>query len=100
MTALREDVRADSRLIIQQGTFVRIGWWRVHAGTEIHKDSRVSLATLDDDRRGIGTETGGMDEIFGGEDADLRGPLQRRERLIERQTDRVVVGDEAWCFTG
>jgi hypothetical protein len=41
-----------------------------------------------------------MDEIFGGEDADLRRPLECREGLIERQADRVVVRDETRRFTG
>jgi len=41
-----------------------------------------------------------MHEIFGGEDADLRRPLECGERLIERQTDRIVVRDQARSFTG
>ena len=66
VTALCKDVRADSRLVVEQSTFVGVGGRRVHAWTEVDEDARVSLATLDDDRRGIGTEPRGVDEIFGG----------------------------------
>ena len=41
-----------------------------------------------------------MHEIFRGENADLGGPLERRERLVERQADRVVVRNQARRFTG
>ena len=41
-----------------------------------------------------------MYEVFGGKNADLSGPLERRECLIEREANRVVVGDEARRFTG
>lgn len=41
-----------------------------------------------------------MDEIFGGEYADLCGPLERRKCLIEWQANRVVVRDETRRFTG
>lgn len=41
-----------------------------------------------------------MHEVFGGEYADLCGPLERRECLIERQADRVIVCDETRGFTG
>ena len=41
-----------------------------------------------------------MHQIFSGENTDLRGPLERREGLIERQADRVVVRDQARRFTG
>ena len=98
VTALCKDVRADSRLVVQQRTFVGVGGRRVHAWTEVNKDARLPFAAFDDDRRGIGTEARGMDEIVGGEDADLRGPLERRECLIERQTDGVVVGNETRCL--
>ena len=100
MTALGKDVRAHSRLIVQQSTFVGVGGRGVHAWTEVDEDPRVSLATLDDDRRGIGTEPCGMNEILGGEDADLCRPLEYREGLIEWQADGIVVGDETRCFSG
>ena len=41
-----------------------------------------------------------MDEILRGENADLGGPLERGERLIEREADRVVVGQQARRFAG
>jgi hypothetical protein len=97
---LCKDVRPDSRLIVQQSTFVGVRGRCVHARTEVDEDARITFATLDDDRRGIGTEPGGMDQIVGGEDADLRRPLEGREGLIERQADCIVVRDETRCFTG
>src|SRR4030088_3465321 len=99
VTALRENVRADSRLVIEQGTLVWVGGWRIHARTEVDEDAVVSVSALHDDSGRIGTEAGRMDEIFGGEDPDLGGPLECREGLIERQADRVVVRDEARRFT-
>ena len=84
MAALCENVRSDSRLVIQQGTFVRIGRWRVHARAEVDEHALVGFFALDDDRRRIGTEPRRMHEILRGENADLRGPLERRECLIER----------------
>ncbi len=98
--ALREDVGAHSRLIIEQGTFVWVGGGRVHARTEVDEDAVVSVSALDDDGGGIGTETRRVHEVFGGKNADLGGPLERRECLIERQADRVIVRDEARRFTG
>lgn len=100
VAALRKNVRAHSRLIIQQGTFVWICGGRVHPWSEVDEDTVVAVSALDDDSGRIGTEAGGVHEIFGGEDTDLRGPLECRERLIERQADRVIVGDEARRFTG
>ena len=100
VTALCKDVRADSRLVVQQRTFVGVGGRRVHTWTEVDKDPRLPFATFDDDRCGIGTETRGMYEIVGREDADLRGPLERSKCLIERQTDGVVVGYETRCLGG
>src|SRR3989449_1637355 len=98
--ALGEDIGADSRLIIEQGTFVWVGGWRIHAWAEVDEHAVVSVPALDDDGGGIGTETRGMHEIFGGENADLRCPLERRECLVERQTDGVVIGDETRRFAG
>src|SRR4051812_49861848 len=98
VTALCKDVRTDSRLVVEQRTFVWIGGRRIHPRTEINEDSRVAFATLNHDRRRIGTESGGVNEVFSGKNADLRGPLERRECLVERQTDGVVVRDEAWRF--
>ena len=95
VTALRKNVRAHSRLIIQQGTFVRVGRRRIHTRSEVNKHAVVAVSALDDDRGGIGTETRGMDEILGGQNADLRGPFERSECLIEGQTDRIIVGNEA-----
>jgi len=100
VAALCKDVRTDSRLVVEQSTFVWVGRRGVHARTEVDKNPRVTFAALDDDGCGIGTETGGVHEIFGGQDADLRRPLERREGLIERQTDRVIVGDESRCLAG
>lgn len=100
MAALRKNVRTDSRLIIEQRTFVWVGGRRVHSRTEVHEDPVVAVSALHDDRGRIGAETRSMNEIFGGENADLRGPLERRQRLIERQTDRIVVRNEARCLAG
>lgn len=100
MAALCEDVRADSRLVIQQGTFVRIGWWRVHARTEVDEDAVVSVPALHDHGGRIRAEARGIYEIVGGKNADLGSPLERRECLVEREANRVVVGDEARRFTG
>jgi hypothetical protein len=100
VAALCKNVRADSRLIIQQGTFVWVGGRRVHARAEVDKNPRVTFAALDDDGCGIRTESRRVHEIFGGEDADLRRPLERRECLIERETDCVVVCNETRCLAG
>src|SRR6476646_10629453 len=91
MAALRKNVRTDSRLIIEQRTFVWVGGRRVHSRAEVDEDTVVAVSALHDDSSRIGAETRSMDEILGGQNADLRGPLERRERLIERQTDRIVV---------
>src|SRR5213079_471185 len=99
VAALRKNVRAHSRLIIEQGTFVWVGRWCIHARTEIDEYVVVSVPPLDDDGGGIRAETRRMHEVFGGENADLSGPLERRERLIERQADRVVIGDQPRRFT-
>ena len=100
VTPLRENVRTDSRLVIEQGTFVRVRGWRVHPRSEVDEHSVVAVSALDDDGGGIGTEPRGMHEIFRGENADLRGPLERRECLIEGQTDRIIVGNEARRLAG
>ena len=100
VAALGKNVGADSRLIVQQSTFVRIGGRCIHAGAEVDEDSCITVSTLDDNRRGIRAETRGMNEIFRGEYADLRGPLERGECLVEWQSHRVVVGDETRRFTG
>src|SRR6266542_3671246 len=86
--ALREDVGAHSRLIIEQGTFVWVGGGRVHARTEVDEDAVVSVSALDDDGGGIGTETRRVHEVFGGKNADLGGPLERRSIKHSRRAGR------------
>src|SRR5205085_2571151 len=98
--ALRKNVRTDSRLIIEQSTFVWVGGRRVHARAEVDEHAVVAVMALDDDCSRIGTQARRVHEILCGENAHLRGPLERRERLIERQTDRVVVGNEAGRLAG
>ncbi len=100
MAALCENVRADSRLIVEQGTFVRVRRRRIHARTEVHEDTVLAVPAFYDDGSRIRAEARRDHEIFGGKNADLCGPLERRECLIEREADRVVVGDETRCFTG
>ena len=100
VAALCENVRTDSRLIVEQGTFVRVRGRRIHTRTEVHEDTVVAVPALHHDGSRIRAEARGVHEIFGGENADLGRPLERRECLIERQADRVVVGDETRCFTG
>ena|SRR2546425_6317553 len=100
VAALRENVRAHSRLIVEQGTFVRIGGWRVHPRSEVDEDAVVAVSALHDDRGRIRTEARGVHEVFGGEDTDLCGPLEGREGLIEWQADRVIVRNETRRFTG
>src|SRR6266566_9514304 len=82
MAALGEDIRTHSRLIVEQGTFVWVGGWRVHTRTEVHKHVAVGFLAFDDDRRRVRTEARGMHEIVCGENADLGSPLERGERLI------------------
>src|SRR3989442_12160429 len=98
--ALGEDIGADSRLIIEQGTFVWVGGWRIHAWAEVDEHAVISVPALDDDGGRIGTETRGMHEIFGSENADLRCPLERRDRRAERQTGNVVISVDSWRFLG
>ena len=82
VAALRKNVRTHSRLVIEQGTFVRVGWRRVHAWTEVNEHAVVAIATLDDDGSGIRTEPRRMNKILGGEYTDLRGPFECGERLV------------------
>src|ERR671937_500405 len=60
--ALREDIGADSRLVVEQGTFVWVGGWCVHARPEIDVHTAVAFPALDDNRGGIGAEARGMHE--------------------------------------
>src|SRR4051812_2627582 len=80
--ALRKNVRTDSRLIIEQSTFVWVGGRRIHARAEVDEHAVVAVAALDDDRSRIETEARRVHEIFGGENADLCGPLERGEGLV------------------
>src|SRR5438093_3702442 len=100
VAALGEDVRTHSRLIVEQGTFVWVGGWRIHARAEVYEHVAIRFLAFDDDRRRVRTEARGMHEIVGGENADLGSPLKRGERLIQRQPDGVVVSNEARSFTG
>ena len=49
VAALRKNVRTHSRLVIEQGTFVRVGWRRVHAWTEVNEHAVVAIATAQPD---------------------------------------------------
>src|SRR5229473_1433960 len=95
---LREDVGADPGLVVEQRALVRIGGWRVHAGTEVDIDVLVPVPALHDRGRGVGTGTRSVDQVVLGEDPDRRGPLDRGQRLVERAADRVVVREQARCL--
>jgi len=84
MAALCENVRADSRLIVEQGTFVRVRGRRIHARTEVHEDPVVAVPCALRRPQPNPAEARGVHEVLGGKNADLCGPLERRECLIER----------------
>src|SRR5439155_691628 len=54
--ALCEDVGAHARLVIEQGTLVRIGGRGVHAGSEVNEHALVTVPALDHGGCGVGAQ--------------------------------------------
>src|SRR5947209_9182402 len=79
MAALGEDIGTHSRLIVEQGTFVWVGGWRIHTRTEVHKHVAVGFLAFDDDRGRGGTEARGLREALGGRDAESGNSARGRE---------------------
>src|SRR5207302_1977836 len=52
--ALRKDVRAHPRLVVQQRALVRVGGRGVHAGAEVDVDALVAVLALDEGGGGVG----------------------------------------------
>lgn len=94
MIALREDVCAYAGLVVQQRAFVGIRRRGVHARPEIDEDASVAVPAFHDGGRRIGSEPRRVDQVVLMENPNRRGPLERREGLIQRATDRVVVGHQ------
>src|SRR3989475_5252263 len=100
VNALGKDVSTHTGLIVQQRALVGVGRGRIHARAEVDEHALVGLPTLDDRRRDVGREPGGVDEIVFGENPHRRRPFDYGERLLQRAADGVVEGEQARCLAG
>src|SRR5205809_288583 len=91
---LSEDVGPYPGLVVQEGTLVWVGGRSVHARAKVDEHALLAVLALDHRRRRIGPEAGSVDQVVLRENPDRGGPLDRRQRLVERAADGVVVCEQ------
>ena len=86
----------DSRFVQQHPALENIHRRSIKTGTQIDElSTTVWGLTLDDGSRGLAGEPSRVQQIIIGEETDRRGPLERRQRRLNRATGGIIEGEQS-----
>ena len=98
--ALSELHRFDAGLIEQHRAFEDVHRRRVEPRPEIDVLASVGHLPLDDGGGRLARQSSRVHQVVVEENADRAGPFERRERVLDRTTDRIIEGEQPRGLAG
>ena len=90
----------DPRLVEQDGPLEHVHGRRVEPRAQVDEPPAVGAFALDDRCRRLAGQAGGVQQIVVLQDPHRTGPLERRERGLDRTAERVVERQQARRLAG